>query len=203
MATPSSADSTYPFSADKAFLGWAHRKPDLRYSFDGRRLVLWDAKLNRVLTIVAGALLGPGITLALLMGRVKPVPWYLLAILIGFNVVAWLGWIDALRNSYQIVCDLVSREVQFFLHPLRAPKYTLSLDEVADVNVVTLKRKRTGGQMRAYSDEEIKRYNLSTIDCFSVVLALSDGERIHLVETTDRTVADSIQEILLGALTRP
>jgi hypothetical protein len=123
--------------------------------------------------------------------------------LIAFNVLAWFGWIDTLRNSYQIVCDTVSREVQFFFHPRRQPRYKLNLDQVSDVNVVTLKRKRHGSQMRSYTDEEIKRYNLSTIDCFCVVLALNNGERIHLVETTDRAVADLVSEILQNARTRP
>jgi hypothetical protein len=63
MATSTEPQPKYPFVADKAWLGWAHRKPDLRYSFDGRRLVMWDVKLNRMLMIVGGALLGPGITL--------------------------------------------------------------------------------------------------------------------------------------------
>jgi hypothetical protein len=195
--------SDYPFSSGKAYLGWATRKSLVRYSFDGRRLVIYEAKHVRLLIIVAGALLGPGFSLALVMGRVKPEPWYVLAMLVAFNIVAWIGWIDALRNKYEIACDLVSREMKFLFHPLRAPRFTLSLDDVDDASVVTLKRKRTGGQMRAYSEEEIIRYKLRTIDCFSVVLVRKDGERFHLVETTDRTVAESIHDILRGALARP
>jgi hypothetical protein len=193
-----------PFSQEKAFLGFAHRQPHLRYSFDGRRLVIREAWHVRAFILVVGAALGPGLTLAFLMGWVKPSPWYILALAIAFNVLAWVGWIDALRHSYRIVCDLTIGEMQFFFHPLGHPKYTLLLKTVADVLVETIHRPvGRGNPMRRYTDDEIKRRNLRTIDCFSVVLVRRDGERIQLAETTDRAVADAIREILLGALKQP
>lgn len=204
MATSSSDDSTYPFPSDAAFLGFAHRQPHLRYSFDGRRLVMRDAWHVRAFMLVIGAAIGPGFTLALLMGWVKPLPWYFLALAIAFNVVAWVGWIDALRRSYRIVCDLTSGEIQFYFHPHGHPKHTLKLSTVADVQVETIRRPvGRGNPTRKYTDEQLEQSKFSTIDCYSVVLVLNDGRQIHLVETTDRAVADSIQEILVGTRTDP
>jgi hypothetical protein len=203
MTSEPGTEAKYPFAADRAFLGFATRKPYLRYSFDGRRLVLWEVWYVRALIWVVGAFMGPGFTALIVTGRMKPLPWPMWLLLVAVNVVAWLGWIDALRNRYQVVCDLVGGEVQFLLHPWRAPKSTLSLADVDDVTVETIRRVRgKGNQMRALSDDEILRRKLVPIDCFNVVLVRRDGSQIHLVETTDRSVADSIREILLGAIRR-
>jgi len=193
----------YPFRAEKAFIGFATRQPYLRYSFDGRRLVLWEVWYVRLGILVISAALGPGLTLANITGQVKPLPWYFLALGIAFNLVAWAGLIDSLRHSYRIVCDLTSREIQFFFHPLGHSKFTLTLESIADVQVETIPRPvARGNPTRRYTDEEIKRHSHTTVDCFSVVLERKVGESIHLVETTDRSVADSIQEILREALKR-
>jgi hypothetical protein len=126
----------------------------------------------------------------------------MMAMLVGLNVVAWLGWIDALLHSYQVVCDLASRKLQFFLHPRKPAAYTLTLDRVTAVEIVTVKRiKGDGNSMRAVSDDEIVRRGIAAIACYSLVVEQDDGRKIHILESTDRPLVEEIQAMLLEAVT--
>jgi hypothetical protein len=193
----SPTDAAYPFRAERAFLCFETRAY-VRHSFDGRRLVIWIAGHVRAAKVVAGALMGPGLTTLIITNQIKRVPWYILALLISFNVVAWLGWIDALRNSYRVVFDFVAGDVQFFLHPQRAANYTLSLERVVAVEVREIKRVR--GRMRALSDDDIRSLGLVAISCYSAVLVRDDGLAIHVAESTDQAVPGAIADIVNEAL---
>jgi hypothetical protein len=199
---PDSSHKAYPFQAERAFLGFARRSADVRHRFDGRKLVCWYAWHVRALTVVAGAGLGPFLTVLLALGKLKG-PWYMLALAIGVNVIAWLGWIDALRNRYQIVFDTVERELKWFLHPLRGAAYALPLERVGAVEIETIHRIRGahGNPMRALTADDLD-CGVAAVACHSLVLVRDDGLRIHVVETPDRSVVEEIRVILDGSLAK-
>ncbi len=157
MIARNSPEAAYPFHADRAFIGFAHRKPHVRYSFDGRRLVCWEAWHVRAMILVFGAVLGPGLSALWALGQIKSSPWYVMAIVLALNTVAWLGWIDALRHAYQVACDLASRELQLFQRPGKRAAYTLSLARVASAEIQTQHRVagRHGNPMRALAANEV------------------------------------------------
>jgi hypothetical protein len=96
VQTEKSTNKAYPFQAGRAFLGCAHREAHIRYEFHGRTLVCWEAWPVRALVLLAGAVLGPGLTALLLLEKIKG-PWYLQAFAAAFSLLGWAGWIDALE----------------------------------------------------------------------------------------------------------
>jgi len=187
--------TTFVPRPEKALLGYNTRKPVVRYSCDGRRLVCWEAWWVRAGAIVAGALVGPGLTVALLTGIIKPLPWYTLAVLGAVNLMAWIGWIGALRHRYQFVGDLVSGEIHFHFHQWRSAVYTLNLQQAAAVEIVTIKRSKRA-RVKPPTPETIERYGIATVDCHNLVVVLDDGRRVYLLESTDRSVPEAVQRLL-------
>jgi hypothetical protein len=197
MRSPRSTDAPYPFQAEKAFLDFATRGPDVRYRFDGRRIVCWESWHVRGLVLLAGAAVGPGLTILLLLGQLKG-PWYVLAFAAAFSGIAWMGWIDALRHQYQVVFDLVGGNVQFLFHPMQAARYEMPLASVTGVEIATIQRRRgrSGNSMRALTAEELA-HGVAAIACHNLVLVRDDGLRIHVIETPDRAVVEAIRKILV------
>jgi hypothetical protein len=196
VRTEESTNAAYPFQAEFAFLGFAHRKADVRHLFDGHTLVCWEAWHVRALTLVAGAAGGPWLTALLLLGKIKG-PWYVQAFAGAFSLLAWVGWIDALRHRYRVIFDFAGGEVRFLFHPRGAAKFRLPLAAVAGVEIETIHRVRGkhGNPMRALSADDLAR-GVAAIACYSLVLVRDDGPRIHVLETTDREAAEAIRSIV-------
>jgi hypothetical protein len=196
VRTEESTNAAYPFQAEIAFLGFAHRKADVRHLFDGHTLVCWEAWHVRALTLLAGAAVGPGLTALLLLGKLKG-PWYVQAFAGAFSLLAWVGWIDALRHRYRVIFDFAGDEVQFLFHPRGAVKFRLPLAAVTGVEIETIHRVRGkhGNPMRALSADDLAR-GVAAIACYSLVLVRDDGLRIHVLETTDGDAAEAIRSIV-------
>jgi hypothetical protein len=188
----------YPFTADDAFLGGGRKRAFTWHAYDGHRLICGLTWRYYVVPMLAGSAAGPLLTGILLFGKLNPkLPWFALPVAIALNVLAWAGWLDALVNRYRVIFEFTAREVQFYLRPASAPKYTLPFSQIADVRVVSFWRARRQSQlMPALSDEWASENPHSLTRCHSLVLTTVDGTRIHLLETTDLPEAVEVERIL-------
>lgn len=73
----------------------------------------------------------------------------------------------------------------------------MPLPSVTGIEIETIQRIRGkhGNSMRALTSDELAR-GVAAVACHNLVLVRNDGLRIHVVETTDRSVLEEIQAIL-------
>ena len=193
----------YPFRTNVAVLGAFDRKPWVLHDWDGRYLkcfLSWKAYAVQIGgTFVFGPVLTAILAYAVLNGELSLPPWPVALFIAGMVAICWVLFLNNLGWKSEIVFDFVAREVRFSVRRWARPKYSLSMDAIAGVSVAKLRRERDdpysgsgiGGEING---ETAKR--VATVWCHIVVLKTKGGEELHLVETTDQSVATEIAGII-------
>jgi hypothetical protein len=198
----SSPTNRYPFQSEMAFLGANLRRPQLRYDYDGRKIICWLSTWHYAGVLLVAALVGPVLTAILIFGTLKENPWYVWAVVIVVNVVAWLAFVDALVHRYRIEFDLTAGEISFFFSPHGKPRYVLDMNDVNDIFIERILRLKNRSSFLAGGIDEQIAKRIATVECFSLGIRTSTGGLIHLLETTERNVLEDIKGKLEQSLVR-
>lgn len=189
-------EQAYSFESDVVCLGEICKAPWILYRFDGRRLTCWLSRWYYARVLVTGALIGPGVTTLLLLGKLNSNPWYVWLLVGLVSCIGWLGFIGALLHRCQIVFDFTSKKILYLLRPSGEPAYELDFKEVDSIFVEKILRQKTRTSLMASRISEEMAKKIATVPCYALGLKTKQGKTIYLLESTDESVIHEIKQIL-------